>query len=323
MTAVEPQAVGLGRAAEFLLSRDNFLILTHIAPDGDTIGCAAALCAGLRRLGKAAFVAPNPDITPRYLPFVLPYLPDGATTRSDTVVAVDTAKVVLMPGCFWGLSVDLKIDHHPDGESFAGLNLVHPNAAACGEVIYALLCQGLGLPLTLDMATPLYLAIVTDTGCFRYSNTSAATLRLAAELMDVGVDPFPINEEIFGRKSRSRFSVEAMVLSGMEYLYGGKVALGTLSGDMIKAAGATEDDLESISALPRQIAGVEVGFMLRQESESCKISVRTVEPYLANAICGELGGGGHARASGCRFRGTLAEAREAVLLAWDKLYGQS
>ena len=162
------------QTAALLRTFDNILILTHVRPDGDTVGCAAALCAGLRSLGKAAFLLPNPELTDTTAPYFRPYeAPEGFTP--DKVVSTDIATVGLFPENArpYAERVDLAIDHHPSFESFGRENIVRPEAAACGELIYDILSD-LG-PITPEMALPLYVAVSTDTGCFAYANTTAKT----------------------------------------------------------------------------------------------------------------------------------------------------
>ena len=151
---------------------DNVLILTHVRPDGDTVGCAAALCAALRTLGKTAYLLPNPGLTDTTAPVAAPYLaPEGFTP--DKVVSTDIATVGLFPdnALPWKDRVDLAMDHHPSFEYFAKENIVRPEAAACGELVYDILRE-LG-PITPEIALPLYVAVSTDTGCFQYANTTA------------------------------------------------------------------------------------------------------------------------------------------------------
>ena len=303
----------------FLQSRDQFLILTHKRPDGDTLGSAAGLCAGLRCLGKTAYVARNPETTLRYLPYVEPLFPPEGFT-AQTVVTVDVAAPELIPKIWQALQIDARIDHHLTRETFAPVSYVDEGAAACGEIILELL-QALKVPLTKELAAPLYLAITTDTGCFRYSSTTAKTHAAAAALFGTGFSAGQIDEMVFSCKSHAQVAVESAVLQDMEFLSDGRIAIGTLSLERIQKAGAAEDDLEMVSSLPRLIRGVAAGVTIRQEKVGCKLSVRTMAPYDANLICAQMGGGGHARAAGCRTPDAdMAEARRMVLDALEACY---
>lgn len=306
----------------FLRDNDRYLLLTHARPDGDTLGSAAGLCLGLRALGKTAHLAPNPDVTPRYAPLVTGlFAPDGY--RFSRVVSLDTAARALLHESCRELPVDWRIDHHPSfgRESYAASETVDTSAAACGQIVIEAL-RGLGVTLTPEISDPLYLALTTDTGCFRYSSTTARTLRLAAELMEAGADTAGINNMVFFSKTHARIAIEASVLNSVEYYRGGEIAAAFVTLDAIRAAGACEDDLENVSALARQIAGVNIAVTLREEPDlSCKVSVRTSAPHDAGEICRRLGGGGHARAAGANIAATLEGARKIVLDAVGEVAG--
>lgn len=302
--------------ADFLRTNDNFLILTHARPDGDTTGCAGALCAGLRAIGKNAFVARNPDFTAKYAPYISPYLaPEGYV--HETAVAVDIANRTLLPKPFRDLPVDLRVDHHPCGEAFAGRELVMPEKAACGEVV-AMLLDELGVPLTKDIALRIYLAISTDTGCFRYRNTTADTMRLAARCLDAGMDKTPVIETFFSIKTRSRLGIEAQMLSSIEYYDEGRLAVAVLTKEMIASSGADEDDLENLSAIPKQVFGVMAGVLIREDNDGCRLSVRTSPPYRANNICAAFGGGGHDQAGGAHTGLSAGDAKAELLRVWGR-----
>ncbi|MDR3208141.1 MAG: bifunctional oligoribonuclease/PAP phosphatase NrnA [Oscillospiraceae bacterium] len=311
-------------AARLLAGLDCIYLLTHQRPDGDTLGSAAGLCAGLRALGKTAFVLPNPDITPRYRPYAAPYLADSqAPPEGAVLVSVDVAAPTLLPPGYRPLAgeVTLSVDHHPTNPRFARNNLVMPGRAATGEIIFSLL-RALGVPLSRDIALPLYLAVSTDTGCFRYTNTTAFTHRVAAALLATGIDCDALHTEMFESKSRARLKVEALLIDNMAFYQNGAVALGCLTAAELTALGAAEDDVDNISALSRQIEGVEIGAVLREVSASvCKLSVRTSTKWEANRLCALLGGGGHERAAGAKVPGGMETAKQAVLQAFKTYLG--
>ncbi|MDR1669358.1 MAG: bifunctional oligoribonuclease/PAP phosphatase NrnA [Oscillospiraceae bacterium] len=303
--------------AGFIRQHDRYLLLTHRRPDGDTLGSAAALCAGLRALGKTAYLWRNPEITARYQPFTEPYLaPEGV--QYDKVISVDAAVKALLPEG-WSGAVDLRIDHHPGQSNFAAREYTDPSAAACGEVVYDLL-QALGVSVTAEIAALLYIAVSTDTGGFRYSNTTARTHRIAAGLIDAGADTNALNAILFA-KAKGRMAAEAAILSNLRFDAGGLAAVASLSLAEKEDAGATEDDLENIAGLVQNIEGVSIGLILREEADNWRVSCRTAGGYEANRICQRLSdGGGHRNAAGGRIKGihSPAEARVMALNAlWE------
>ena len=294
---------------------DNVLILTHVRPDGDTVGCAAALCAALRTLGKTAYLLPNPGLTDTTAPVAAPYLaPEGFTP--DKVVSTDIATVGLFPdnALPWKDRVDLAMDHHPSFEYFAKENIVRPEAAACGELVYDILRE-LG-PITPEIALPLYVAVSTDTGCCQYTNTTADTHRVAAELMDTGIDYRAVNKVFFRTKTRKRLALEADMLGNMEFYDRGRVVFLMVPISLMERIQATESDAGDLSSLGGQIEGTDCAVTFRElRPDVWKLSVRTGDRINATEVCRELGGGGHAAAAGCTVEAPLAEVKARILSA--------
>ena len=306
-------------AAALLRRQDNVLILTHRRPDGDTVGCAAALCLALRQLGKTAWLLDNPDITATNGVYAQGlWAPENFTP--DFVVAVDiAARSLFSPGAEgYGDRVDLTIDHHPSQEFFATQTCLEADKAACGEIVYEI-CRELG-PLTPAVALPLYVAVATDTGCFVYANTTAHTHTVAAALMETGIDSFAVNKRHFRTKSRKRLALEADLLSHMEFFHGGKGVFLTVPLSLMERVGASEDDAEDLSALANLVEGVDCGAVLRElRPGEWKLSLRTGAEGRVNATeaCRLLGGGGHAMAAGATVSGSLPEVKAKVLSAID------
>lgn len=301
-------------AAAWLRARDRYLILTHKRPDGDTIGCAAALCRGLRGLGKIAHICPGTGETHLFTPYLEGLLaPEGY--EPETVVSVDIAARGLFTeaGKPWlERGIDLAIDHHPSQEFFAKETCLDAGRAACGEIIYDILKE-LG-QVNEETAVPLYVAVSTDTGCFQYGNTTADTHRVAAALMDTGIDVFPLNKRHFRTKTWARLQVERLIVERMHRYEDGKVAVAPVSLSLMDEAGATEEDMEDIAAFLGQIEGVETSVTIRELGDgACKLSVRTSGGLNATRVCALLGGGGHAAAAGCTVDGTLEQAEAAIL----------
>ena len=304
-------------AAAFLRTHDNFLILTHIRPDGDTLGCAAALCRVLRGLGKTAAVLPNDRTSAGYARYMTGlWAEDGY--EPDTVVTVDLSAPSMFTDNaepYWD-RVDLAIDHHIDGGMFSPRRCVYPERAACGEIIYEI-AVALG-QLTPEVALPLYVAVATDTGCFAFSNTTEETHRVAAELMATGIDYRSANKRHFRTKSKRRIAMEGELLSGLDFFNDDHVVFLTISRSMIDRLHLDEDDLDNVAALGSQIEGVDCAITLRQQEngEDWKASVRTTEWLNAAELCKVFAGGGHAEAAGCILHGmTLDGVKMAMSCA--------
>ena len=311
------------QAARFLMDHDNFLILTHVRPDGDTIGCAAGLCRALRGLGKTAYILPNEDT----IPLLGGYL-EGLTALDgftpDTVVSTDVATENLLPDSAapYKGRIDLAIDHHPSQEFFAKETCLEADKAACGEIIWKI-CGELGV-MDADIATPLYVAIATDCGCFVYANTTPHTHRAAAALMEQGIPVQALNKRHFRTKSMARMKLESLIIQHMHLYHQGTVAVAPVSLELIAQAGATLEDTDDIAGFLGQLKGVLHTATIREhEGGECRISVRTRADLLnATKVCARLGGGGHKAASGCTVKGTVAEAERAILAAIDEQLAQ-
>lgn len=301
--------------AAFLRAHDSYLILTHRRPDGDTLGCAAALGAMLRQMGKTAALLPNAEVTSLYADYVAPYWA-AEDYRYETVVSVDLAALGLFPDNAERFKnrVDLAIDHHPSYEGFGRESCVHPECAACGEILYELAVE-LG-QLTPAVALPLYVAVSTDTGCFVYSNVTANTHRVAAALMETGIDYRAANKRHFRTKTKKRLALEAELLRTMEFYDEGRVVVVTLPLSLAERLSLTEADMDDVSALGGVVEGTDCSITMKETKDGAwKISVRTGARVNATKACAALGGGGHRAASGCVYHGSLADAKAAILAA--------
>ncbi len=297
--------------AAFFRGYDRFAILTHRRPDGDTLGSAAVLCRGLRQLGKTAHILKNPDITAKYA-HLTQGLSKDAPGEDDTLVCVDVAARKMLPQCYEDLSIALRIDHHGTGESFTDRELVDAGCAACGEIIYEVLTL-LGAALDVPMAQALYTAVSTDTGCFRYANTTANTLRVAADCLQAGADTFALNQVLFETNSLGRLRLQGWLVENALFLQSGQIAICALPKQVEQELGLTEDDLENISGFPRTIEGVKIAATIRQDTaDTVKVSVRAVPGYDAAAICAHFGGGGHKGAAGCSMKMPMEQAVQAL-----------
>lgn len=302
--------------ARWLETHDHYLILTHRRPDGDTIGSAAVLCLGLRKLGKQADILENDEVTRLYAHFH-----KGLTRRkaaeADTVVSVDVASPGMLPDSFRPLldRIALRIDHHFSATPFTADELVDPEAGACGEIIYDVLTE-MGVTLDKAMAEALYTAVATDTGCFRYANTTAHSFTVAAACANAGGDLYAINQAVFDTNSHAKLRIQAWVVENTRFYADGKIAVCALPRQIEQEIGVTEDDMENISGLPRSIAGVKIAATLRETTDGkVKVSVRAVPGWDASAVCAQFGGGGHKGAAGANLELPLEEAAQAITAA--------
>ena len=295
--------ISLKDTADFLKQRDNFVILTHQNPDGDTLGSGFGLAMLLEKLGKKSTVICSDEVPEKYHYFTK-FAPQNANFEDDvTVVAVDVADVKLLGNLQkdYAHRVELCIDHHISNIGYANATYLDSNAAANCECIFDL-AETLFVDVDENMALALYTGISTDTGCFRFSNTTSKTHRIGAALMELGIDTAEINRIMFETKSRIRVELERMALEAMEFHFDDKCAIITVTREMYEKTGCKDEDLEGITSISRSIEGVMVGVTLRQREEGgFKISVRTYPPIDASEICKRVGGGGHIRAAGCQL----------------------
>ena len=299
--------------ADFLQKHDNYCILTHRRPDGDTIGSTAALCRILRNLGKTAHILVNSEITPKYA-----WLHEGLTKETageqDTIVTVDMASPNMLPKeyeQFLG-RIALRIDHHGSATSFTDCELVDPGMGACGEIIWDLLRE-LNVPMDPETADALYVATSTDTGCFRFANTTEHTFRTAAACAGAGARVFQLNQVLFETNSLGRLKIQSWIVEHMHIFGDGKLAVVAIPKEVEDAIGVTEDDMDNITAFPRTIEGICMAATLRQAKDGrTKISVRAVPGWDSTVIAAKFGGGGHKGAAGASTDLPILEAAAKI-----------
>jgi len=298
-----------------LLSADDFGILIHQYPDGDAIGSGFALSKGLSSLGKRARVICDHEIPKSYTDII------NAQNDSDTdfepsfIISIDVASLPLLGELQekYYEKIDLNLDHHYSNRLFGRFNYVDSRAAAAAEVAYALLCH-LNVTVTKDIANCIYIGTSTDTGCFRYSNTTPRTHMIAAKMIESGADFYKINKEMFDTKSKARIMIERLALQQMDFFLDDKCAIMSITLDMIAKAQAKESDLEGLTPIPRQVKGVLTGVTIREKSEGIyKVSIRTDPSIDAGKICAVFEGGGHKCAAGCTIEGTLDEVKTKIV----------
>lgn len=307
--------ITLNEAAQLLLTYDDIAVLMHKAPDGDAIGCAYALCTALRRLGKKAQPYCSDPIPDKYA-----YLTGGFEHQEFTpkhVVTVDLADCQLFGEkleCFKN-KVDLCIDHHGSNTAFAKYGVIDPSSGACTQVLVKII-ELMGVEIDPYLADAIFTGITTDTGCFKYSNATVQSFRIAADMIEKGAQSAMINRIMFDTKSRERLEAEKLALSSVRYYCNDKIATISVTKDMLFKSGAKESETEGIASIPRQIEGVKIGITIREkENGSYKISLRTTDDIDASKICAVFGGGGHRAAAGCMIKGNANEVEERLVAA--------
>ena len=292
------------------------MIITHGGPDGDTIGSAAALCLGLRKLGKTAYVLHNPQVAEKFQ-YLLADLTKQDAEEGDTLIAVDVATARMMCENAQPLAekIDLRIDHHGTGVPFAKLEMVDSTAAACSEIIYDLLTL-LEVDVDGSIANALYTAVSSDTGCFRYANTTGNSFRLASVCADASDDIFRINQRLFDTVTLGRLRLQSWVVEHMQVLQNGKVIVCGIPADIQEKLGLAEEDMGNLAGFLRSIEGVKMAATVRQDTEGhTGVSVRAVPGCDAAAVCQKLGGGGHKGAAGASLGDITMEEALGKLIA--------
>ncbi|MEZ4415260.1 MAG: bifunctional oligoribonuclease/PAP phosphatase NrnA [Gemmatimonadota bacterium] len=308
-----------------LESASRVVLTTHVNADGDGAGSEVAVLAWLRARGAECWIV-NPTRFPDTFSFLLPE-PDAAvdpgsarateiTASASRLVVLDTGEIPRI-GRVKALTDHVPktvVDHHLPGESpIPGVALRDESACATGELVYDLLLAD-GAEITREIAEALYVAIMTDTGSFRFSNASPSAHRIAGELIERGVHPEVVYERVYGSSSMDRFRLLAASLVELEFDEDAGVAWMTVPNEAYEAFGSSAEDLDGFVDYPRSVRGAEVGLLFRSTtSGDTKISFRSRGRVNVNALARQFGGGGHAKASGALVRGSIDEVRGAVL----------
>lgn len=298
-------------------------LFSHVSPDGDCIGSMLALGLALEKMGKSIYYF-NPDPLPKNLAFlpgasrIKNVLPDPWPKVLLFVDCADLQRVNLFLDKIPAEGIIINIDHHISNQKFGHLNWVVPVASASGEVVFSLIKE-LGNLLDTDIATNLYTALITDTGSFQYSNTTAQTHRYVAELMEQEIDLGYIHHHLFDQKPLARLKLLKRAIDNLEINKDGRFALTVLTRQDFAEVGAEDDLSEGLINHARTIEGIEVAVMLRETESGCvKAGFRSNQWLNVNEIAAEFGGGGHKRAAGCTFRLPLSEVKSRVVTAIEE-----
>jgi phosphoesterase RecJ-like protein len=319
----------LAEIAEVLKSRQRFVVMSHMRPDGDALGCTLAMALCLGQLGKDV-TAWNEDGIPesfRYLPSSdLVTEPPAEPQRFDVAIALDNAVKVRAGKSLAAVAhadVWINLDHHVTNEHYGDLNFIDATAPATGQILYELF-RGHELPLTYAMADNLFVAISTDTGSFQYPNTTARTYEIAADLIRAGVKVGELSQKMYESYPRRRLELLRALLNVLRFTSRDRVASFALSVATAKSVGALPEDTEGLIDYIRAIDGVIAAAFFEELGDGrIRISLRSKSPKIdVSKVCGQFGGGGHKLAAGARTLGSLAEVQEKVLQAIDHEFDQ-
>ncbi|ACV63928.1 phosphoesterase RecJ domain protein [Desulfofarcimen acetoxidans DSM 771] len=310
----------LAEIAEVIHRTRRFFLCGHVNPDGDSIGSVLALGLGLQRLGKDVIMA-SPNPVPENL-FFLPAADRIITVGSsmpetEIFIMLDCSEQERLGPAMGELSKTadqiIVLDHHPFVRCAADYYYIDPAAAATGEIVYDLL-ELMEIYFDPEIAVCLYTAIITDTGSFQYSNTTADTHLRAARLLASGVDVPAVGISLYGERSLTHLKTLGAALNNLRMDAGGRLAWIILTREMLDEISAADEDCENLINYPRMIKGVEVALFFQEiDEELFKISFRSKGSIDVNKIAGAFGGGGHVLASGCRLSGKLSEVEETVI----------
>ncbi|MDY6972573.1 MAG: bifunctional oligoribonuclease/PAP phosphatase NrnA [Thermodesulfobacteriota bacterium] len=303
--------MSVNRVAKVLREGKRFLIMTHEDPDIDGIGSMLALGGTLVKVKKdVVFLTGEPVAPPVNRLKGSERIVQGFDPEShfDAVVILDCGKMKRLGGQLgWleGRKPLINIDHHETNDLFGDLNLVDANSSSTGELVFGVM-KVAGFPMDYDAAENIFAAIKTDTGSFRYENTTSSSLKIAAEMIDYGVEPHQISRKIVDTYSLARLRLLEMALGSIEFHHLGRIGIMTITSRMFERARARPVDSERFVDYPRFVSGVEMAVLIRQTGENdYKFSLRSNNEVNVSSLASRFGGGGHIKAAGFERHGSL------------------
>jgi bifunctional oligoribonuclease and PAP phosphatase NrnA len=316
MTHTEADPGACRRICEALLRYRRIVVTSHMRPDGDAVGSSLALAWALRELGTDARVVHH-DAPPSQLA-EFPGIADIEV--GDTVPAGTDAVVVLECGdvARTGLAgiealPVINIDHHPGNTGYGEVQWFDGTAGACGEMVFEIIAE-LGVPLTAEMATHLFVAVVTDTGSFRYPGVSPRTFLIGARLLEAGADPVGISRKLFDSHTLGRLRLQGAVLQTLELDPSGRLAMLTLTDGVLAASGGTAEETDGLINLPLSVKAIQAAVFFKEADDGhWRVSLRSKGDIDVGRVARGFGGGGHKNASGFTLAGPLDAVRATVL----------
>ena len=299
--------------ADAIRTRERFVIVSHVRPDGDAIGSQLAMTLALRSLGKQvrAVSRDKPPAPMLVFPGVAEIeIADRVDDPGDAVIVMECGDLQRTGIAGLERGFVINIDHHLGNTHYGALNWFDLSAAACGEMVFDVI-QALGVPLTTDIATHIYVAILTDTGSFHYSNITPRTFEICRMCMEAGVSPPAVARAVYDSNSLGKLRLFGAILNRMQLDSSGRIATLMLDDDLLRECGGTYDDTEGIINMPLTVKDIlAVTFFKRQSGDEWRVSMRSKGDVDINAIAKQFGGGGHKNASGCSASGPIAQLKD-------------
>jgi bifunctional oligoribonuclease and PAP phosphatase NrnA len=304
-----------------ILQRQRFLLTSHARPDGDAIGSQLAMAYALKALGKSARCV-GKDAAPS------PLQPFPGVTGIQVTSAVDEpadAVIVMECGDLARTGVQgfekyfiINIDHHPGNSTYGAINWFDETACACGEMVFDVI-DALNVPLSPEIATHIYVAILTDTGGFHYGNITPRTFAICDRCASAGANPAAIARAIYDSSTLGRLRLVGGVLHNLELEAGGRLALSHMSLQLLKETGGTQEDSDGLINMPLTVKEIEaVAFFKEIEPASYRVSMRSKGDVDVNGVARKFGGGGHRNAAGCSMNGAYPEVRARLLAELER-----
>ncbi|WP_028610991.1 DHH family phosphoesterase [Paenibacillus harenae] len=316
----------LDDALAFIKDANQILVVSHVQPDGDAISSTVAVGWLLQKLGKSAVLI-NEDELPSRLNYlhlfdaIIHYKLAPPEQKFDAVIAVDCAdftRIGEVAGSFASEAKLLNIDHHPTNNAFGSVNVIQAEAAATVEILFDLI-ERAGVALDLDCATAIYTGLLTDTGGFRYSNTSPRVMEIASRLLAVGVAGNELADHLLEKMTLAKLKLLQMALNRLTFSDNLEIGWVYIGKEDLRETGAVSEDLEGIVNYALNVDGVQVGILFKESDDgSVKASLRSAGKANVAAIAQTFGGGGHVRAAGCRMEGPMSDAISQLVEAVRK-----
>jgi phosphoesterase RecJ-like protein len=313
MTTTSPE---IERIADAIRARQRFVLSSHARPDGDSIGSQLAMLYALREMNKEA-VAINAD--PAAAPLMaFPGVPEirlakGVDGEFDAAIIMECGDLGRTGVAGLDRFFVINIDHHPGNTGYGQITWFDPTAAACAEMVYEIV-RALGVPLTREIATHVYLAILTDTGSFHYSSISPRTFDICRECLEAGVDPVQVARNVYDSNNMGRLKLFGAVLGAMQIDQTGRIAIVYVDHEMARAAGGTYEDTEGLVNLPLTVKEIEaVVFFKQEKGDEYRVSLRSKGEVDIGVIAKGYGGGGHKNAAGCTVSGPIEVLQKALV----------